>query len=86
MRSHTGLLQQAQYRLAKQCAKLRIQPSNRRKRGLLALAHPENILLQLERHRMAVTGLLRHHTSVNRSKHHIDPIQTGARHNTYIAA
>ncbi|MNG78780.1 hypothetical protein D3C79_373750 [compost metagenome] len=86
MRRHAGLFQQTKHRLAKQHPKLRIQPAHRRKRGLLALAHTENVLLQLDRHRVTVTGLLRDHSSVDCGEHHIDAIQTGARHNTYIAA
>ncbi|MNV31520.1 hypothetical protein D3C71_1228310 [compost metagenome] len=83
---NAGLFQQAKHRLAEQCAELRIESPHCSKRGLLPLAHTENILLELNRHRMAVAGLLRHHSSVYRGKHHVDAIQTGAGHNTYIAA
>lgn len=43
IRVDTGLLQQAEHRLAKQRAQLCVQPADRGQRGLLPLAHPQDL-------------------------------------------
>ncbi|SVK53266.1 Uncharacterised protein [Acinetobacter baumannii] len=86
IRVDAGLLQQAEHRLAKQRAQLCVQPADGGQRGLLPLAHPQDLFFQRDRHRMAIAGLLRHHAIVNRGQYHIDSVQTGAGHDAYIAA
>ncbi len=81
-----GLLQQAEHRLAEQRAQLSVQPADGRQRGLLPLAHAQNLFFQRHRHRVAIAGLLRHHAIVDRGQYHIDSVQTGAGHDAYIAA